>query len=153
MKAPLTYTQTSGSDPGGCWVDTISGTIPGELEITEVSFSDYSPRAPSRDPVRSLTLAIPGVPQEIMHGTPTGDPNCSAPPPDYPIPQWFAAFQALHPGFKFEGRDFVADAAPVVAIAVYSRTIDLGNGGIDENSKIELVHTPLEPVPLPEPDD
>lgn len=153
VRAPLTYTSTSGSAPSECVVTTITGTTPGVLEVKEVDFSDYSPRVPSRDPVLSIVLDIPTPPLETYHHTPTGAENCGQEaPPDTQIPQWFAAFQALHPGFKLEGKDFVPDAAPVVAIAVYSRTIDLGNGGIDENTKIELVHTPKAMVPLPEPD-
>jgi hypothetical protein len=152
VRAPLEYTHTSGTAPSFCTVTSIVGTTPGVLEVKKVDFTSYSPSRPSADPLLGLELAIPVQPFETYHETPTGGENCGDPPPDYPLPQWFAAFQALHPGFRFEGSDFVPDAPPVVAIAVYQKSIDLGNGGIDENTKVELVHTPQEPVPLPDSD-
>ena len=43
-------------------------------------------------------------------------------------------------------------APPVFAIAVYGpRTIIVDSETISENTLIEIVHTPLAPVPLPTP--
>jgi hypothetical protein len=152
-RGTLEYTATSGSAPSFCEVTTISKTTNGEFELDDVRFSSFDPEKPANDPVLSLKINITVQPTETYHSTATGGENCGTSlPPDRDVPQWFFGFQSEHPGFTFPGTDFLRDAAPVFAIAVYSpRTITLGNGSISENTKVEIIHTPLPPVPLPSP--
>jgi hypothetical protein len=152
-RGALDYQAYSGSSPSECVVVAISGVKSGEFELSDLQFTDFDPAKPFNDPVRSMRITITAQPSETYHSTLTGGQSCgTTQPPDYDIPQWFFGFQAEHPGFTFPGADFFRDAPPVFALAVYSpRTIDLGNGSISENTKVEIVHTPLPPVPLPQP--
>jgi hypothetical protein len=152
-RAPLEYKSTSGQENGNsCFVTTISGTKPGVFELTDATLSDFDPDKPSADRVKSLTITMPVRPLETYHASPTGEPNCGSPNPDFDQPLWALLFEAKHAGLKFEGARFLPGDPPVFARAVYSPdTIDLGGGSVSENTQIELVHTPGDPVQLPEP--
>lgn len=151
-RAPLEFTAVSGSLASLCHVVGISKTVNGEFEVSDVVLTLFDPQRPNSDPVRSLRITITVQPTETYHSTSTGVEGCpETPPPEFDAPGWWLGFEAEHPGFTFPGADFVRDAAPVFALAVYSpHTIVNGEDTISENTKIEIVHTPLPPVPLPE---
>ena len=94
----------------------------------------------------SVKIKITVPPMETYHSTPTfATPQCgTTAPPDYVLGQWYAGFYAEHLDFTFPGTDFVRDAPPVFALAVYSpRTITIPPGGsISENTLVQIVHTP-----------
>ncbi len=150
-RGPLEYTETSGLLPSLCHNIAISRTTNGEFELSEVSLTLFDPDRPTSDPVSSLRITITLQPMETYHSTLTGVPDCPpVPPPDFDAPRWELGFYDEHPGFTFPGIDFVRDAPPVFAIAVYGpRTINVDGETISENTLIEIVHTPLPSVPLP----
>lgn len=153
LRGPLTYVSASGSQPGECFSAEIRRTSPGEIELSDVQLSPYDPERPSAPPVISLKLTVTTPPTETFHlkSTPHQDQCATEEPPDYDQPLWFLTFQSQHLGFTFPGSDFLRDAAPKFALAVYSpNTIQLINGAVTENTLVELIHTPEPPVPLPE---
>ena len=95
----------------------------------------------------SVKIKITVPPMETYHSTPTfATPQCGTmAPPDYMAGQ--PGTRASTPSTStstFPGTDFVRDAAPVLALAVYSpRTITIPPGGsISENTLVQIVHTP-----------
>jgi hypothetical protein len=153
-RGALTHVAFTGATTAFCAVTAVSRTTPGEFELDDLQFTPFDPENPTEDPVASVRIKITTPPSETYHSTLTGGKNCGTqPPPDYELPWWYTGFLAEHPDFTFPGSDFVRAAPPVAALAVYSpRTIDLGNGSLSENTKIEIIHTPEPPVPLPDPD-
>jgi hypothetical protein len=152
-RGPLEYTAVSGSYDSLCHTVAISQTANGEFELSDVSLTPFDPDKPTSNPVGSMRIAITVQPMETYHSTNTGVPDCPpTPPPDFVAPRWWLGFEAEHPDFTFPGADFLRDAPPVFAIAVYGpRPIALDSETISENTIIEVVHTPLPPVPLPDP--
>ena len=117
-----------------------------------MQFSAFDPEKPNNDPVLSVKIKITAQPMETYHSTPTGAQDCGTmAPPDYMGAAWYSGFWAEHLDMTFPGTDFVRDAAPVLALAVYSpRTIIIPPGGsISENTLVQIVHTPLPALPLP----
>ncbi len=155
VRGPLEYTARSGHTSSFCVVTDVTATTNGEFELDDVQFSAFDPEKPNNDPVLSVKIKITVPPMETYHATPTGAQNCGTmAPPDYMAAAWYAGFYAEHLDFTFPGTDFVRDAAPVFALAVYSpRTIVIPPGGsISENTLVQIVHTPQPPVPLPAPE-
>ncbi len=153
-RGALTYTATSGSVVDTCETTEIMPRSDGELEITDVTLGRYDPDSPGTAPVLSMTLTVTTPPMEVLHTryAPT-DPSCepNTLPPDSPTTLWAVGFGAEHPGGAFAGTDFVRDAAPKFAVAVYSgRPVAFGGGTFTENTLVELIQTPQPPVPLPE---
>ncbi len=152
VRGALDYTAFSGSSPSECVVTNVVAGTSGEFELDDVQLSAFDPEKPNNDPVLSVKIKITVPPMETYHSTPTGAQNCgTAQLPDVNQAQWYAGFWAEHLDFTFPGTDFVRDAPPVFALAVYSpRTITIPPGGsISENTLVQIVHTPLPPVPLP----
>lgn len=152
-RGALTHVAFTGATTAFCAVTAVSRTTPGEFELDDMQFTAFDPENPTEDPVASVRIKITTPPSETYHSTLTGGKNCGTqPPPDYEVPWWYSGFHAEHNDFTFPGSDFVRAAPPVAALAVYSpRTIDLGNGSLSENTKIEIIHTPEPSVPLPDP--
>jgi hypothetical protein len=155
VRGALDYTARSGHTGSLCVVTDVAGATSGEFELDDVQFSAFDPEKPNNDPVLSVKIKITVPPMETYHSTPTfATPQCgTTAPPDTSLAQWYAGFYAEHLDFTFPGTDFVRDAAPVLALAVYSpRTITIPPGGsISENTLVEIVHTPLPALPLPPP--
>lgn len=152
-RGALTYVRTSGTGEGPCTSVSISRTTPGELELTDVKFAPFDPEKPTAAPMLSVTLGITKTPSETYHSVFANDDGaCTGQPPDFDLFQWADDLGAEHPGLIFPGADFLRDAPPVFALAVYSpHTISAAGGTLSENTKIEIVHTPLPQVPLPSP--
>jgi hypothetical protein len=148
---PLTYTSTSGSAVTVCNTATVTATKSGEFQVIEAAFTAFDPDHPSNDPVNSLKVNVNAQPMETYTYVKTSpDPNCGpASPFSVDQPFWFAGFQVLHPGFTFPGSGFFPGDAPVFARALYQNVFPLEPGSISENTLIEIVHTPEEPVPIP----
>ncbi len=152
VRGALEYTARSGHTDSFCVDTDVVAATNGEFELDDVQFSAFDPERPNNDPVLSVKIKIPVAPMETYRATPTGAQNCGTTvPPDYVNAQWYAGFAAEHFDMTFPGTDFVRDAAPVLALAVYApRTIIIPPGGsISENTLVQVVHTPLAPVPLP----
>jgi hypothetical protein len=152
VRGALEYTARSGHTDTFCVDTDVVAATNGEFELDDVQFSAFDPEKPNNDPVLSVKIKITVPPTETYHATPTGAMNCGTmAPPDYTAMAWYAGFYAEHFDLVFPGTDFVRDAAPVLALAVYSpRTIVIPPGGsISENTLVQIVHTPLPAVPLP----
>jgi hypothetical protein len=155
VRGALDYTTQSGHTGSFCVVTDVVSGASGEFELDDVQFSPFDPEMPNNDPVLSVKIKITVQPMETYHSTPTGAQNCgTTAPPDYIAGQWYSGFWAEHLDLTFPGTDFVRDAAPVFALAVYSpRVITIpGGGSISENTLVQIVHTPLPALPLPAPE-
>lgn len=147
---PLPYTQASGTITAGCATDTISSTNPGVLDVESVALTVFNPEQQSNDRVLSLTLKFPTAPSENI--TSTGSHPCAPGPYESTQMIWHTGFGVFHPQFRFPGADFLPGEPPVFATAIYpGREYASGGGGFRENGRIELVHTPEEPIPVPPP--
>jgi hypothetical protein len=152
-RGPVEYVSTSGSATQECVVTTISGTKNGEFVVQQADLGAFDPDSPSNDRVVRVTINLSVIPMETYTGTLTGAPNCpTEQPASIDQPLWFFGFQSHHLGFTFPASEWLPDNAPVFASAIYpGRVIPVGDLSITENTKLEIVHTPDPPVPVPDP--
>jgi hypothetical protein len=147
---PLPYNEASGTITAGCVKDEIESTNPGVLGVQSVELTAFDPDQQSNDRVASLRLRFPTAPSENIRST--GSHPCAPGPTHSTQAIWHTGFGVFHPQFQFPGTDFLPGEPPVFATAIYpGREFSSGGGGFRENGKIELVHTPEQPIPVPPP--
>jgi len=153
-RGPVEYVSSSGSSNSECVVTTILSTKNGEFEVDKADLTNYDPDHPGGDRVSLVTLTFTVIPTETYKSTPTGAKNCgTTTPPPYDGTLWHSGFEVHHFGFSFLGNEWLPDSPPGFASAIYpGRVLALGGGyTITENTKLEIVHTPDPPVPVPDP--
>jgi hypothetical protein len=163
-EAPLEYQDVHGSSQvaGDCgqgvfFRDTLRANSNGVFRINQLNFSQLDPTKPDTSPpIENLILTITQDPTEYQDTL----VDCSGTEPSHETKDWVSDFAQFHPALGaqsdpnnrtpfFNGPDFVQEAAPVIALATYSRP-PLPSG-VSENTLIEVISKPgpIEPLPNP----
>jgi hypothetical protein len=155
-EAPLEYQDVhgNGAQPFGtdCELDdTLRANSNGAFRINQLDFSQLDPTKPDTSaPIETLSLTITQDPTEYQDFSVSGS-GCGDASLDPGVRNWWASdFGGLHPALpapSFNGTEFVPEAAPVIALATYSR---LG-GTLFENTLVEVIAKPGPMEPLPNP--
>jgi hypothetical protein len=166
-EAPLEYQDVHGSNQlvqGDCgadnYRDVLSANSNGLFRINQLDFPPFDPAQPvSGGTIEKLSLAITQDPTERE----TIVANCGgwSGPFDGDTPTfWLFEFGGNHPAANqairapsFNGPDFVPEAAPVIALAVYTQDVPGagGTGRFTENTLVEVISKPGEMAPFPDP--
>jgi hypothetical protein len=134
--------------------DALSVNSNGVFRINQLTFSPLDPAKPDTSPpIEKLTLTITQNPTERE----TVSADCAGTgPSDGATPHlWVNYFGENHPPVGapvFNGSHFIAEGAPVIALAVYPGPMDpVQNRYLSENTLVEVLATPglLEPMPDP----
>jgi len=152
-RGPLEFKAASGSVTNDCGSVQLTNTTDGEFQLSDIEMVLFNPEKPAADPLVSLQIAVIKGPTETYQEFFT-DPDCIDPKTDVAA-LWFTGFHFQHPGFAFDGADFLPDDPPVFAIGVFGPNtkpfVFYAFGTIRENTKIEIIHTPEPPVAMPPP--
>ena len=134
--------------------DSLGVNSNGALRISQLDFSPLDPAKPDTSPpIEKLILTITQDPTERE----TVSADCaSVGPTDGATPHlWVDFFGENHPPLRapvFNGPHFIAEGAPVIALAVYPGPMDpVPDRTLSENTLVEVLSTPgpLEPMPDP----
>jgi hypothetical protein len=150
--ALLKYQDVHGGSKADCgagfhFSTRLSAHSNGSFRVNQINFRPLDPTKPDiGDPIGNLTLTITQEPKEYEETL----TNCLNPVPSQVTDWWARLFtQILHPTLRFD--DFSPDAAPVVALAVYTKHDHTLHGTTSENTLLEVISTPGPIKPLPDP--
>jgi hypothetical protein len=160
--APLKYLDAHGgtdifSDDPECgtyfYRDTLSVNSDGVFKINQLTFNQIDPSQPdTTPPIENLFLTITQDPTEYRNVL----VDCEGVKSSGVIALWASYFGYLHldprapanvNALSFNGPDFIADAAPVIALAIFADRLTV----YFENTLVEVISKPGPVEPLPDP--
>jgi hypothetical protein len=157
-RPPLEYQDAhgNGSQPFGAACesdDTLRTNSNGAFRINQLNFSQLDPTKPDiSPPIETLSLTITQDPTEYQDFSVSGS-GCGDASLDPGVRNWWSSdFGIHHPALRapsINGPDFVPEAAPVIALATYSRLG--GPGKLFENTLVGVISKPGPMEPLPNP--